>query len=105
MDVQGPASEDVGAGAGPSSDALALTQDAQGATVDRSKHPSGIEPTLQNIVATVDLGVKLDLKAIALGARNAEYNPKVRLACKTLSYFPWLYHHLTTFCGSRGLQL
>uniref|UniRef100_A0A3P9NZE5 TATA box binding protein n=1 Tax=Poecilia reticulata TaxID=8081 RepID=A0A3P9NZE5_POERE len=38
---------------------------------------SGIVPTLQNIVSTVNLGCKLDLKTIALRARNAEYNPKV----------------------------
>ncbi|CAL5421063.1 unnamed protein product [Camellia sinensis] len=44
--------------------------------VDLSKHPSGIVPTLQNIVSTVNLDCKLDLKAIALQARNAEYNPK-----------------------------
>mmetsp|Transcript_4907 Transcript_4907/g.8535 ORF Transcript_4907/g.8535 Transcript_4907/m.8535 type:complete len:252 (-) Transcript_4907:1535-2290(-) len=36
----------------------------------------GIEPTLQNVVCTVNLGCKLDLKEIALQARNAEYNPK-----------------------------
>ncbi|KAK9895006.1 TATA-box-binding protein [Cystobasidium minutum MCA 4210] len=36
----------------------------------------GIVPTLQNIVATVNLNVRLDLKTIALHARNAEYNPK-----------------------------
>lgn len=34
-------------------------------------------PVLQNIVATVNLEVRLDLKTIALHARNAEYNPKV----------------------------
>ncbi|KAB1227722.1 TATA-box-binding protein [Morella rubra] len=44
--------------------------------VDPKKHPSGIVPTLQNIVSTVNLDCKLDLKAIALQARNAEYNPK-----------------------------
>ncbi|KAD3066494.1 hypothetical protein E3N88_34374 [Mikania micrantha] len=44
--------------------------------VDLTKHPSGIIPTLQNIVSTVNLDCKLDLKAIALQARNAEYNPK-----------------------------
>jgi len=33
-------------------------------------------PSLQNIVSTVNLGVKLDLKKIATQARNAEYNPK-----------------------------
>lgn len=37
---------------------------------------SGIVPTLQNIVATVNLDCRLDLKTIALHARNAEYNPK-----------------------------
>ncbi|XP_040567492.1 uncharacterized protein Tbp [Lepeophtheirus salmonis] len=36
----------------------------------------GIVPQLQNIVSTVSLGCKLDLKKIALHARNAEYNPK-----------------------------
>ncbi|PVG02585.1 TBP-domain-containing protein [Serendipita vermifera] len=36
----------------------------------------GIVPTLQNIVATVNLGTRLDLKTIAMHARNAEYNPK-----------------------------
>jgi len=44
--------------------------------VDLSKHPSGIIPTLQNVVSTVNLGCKLDLKNIALKARNAEYIPK-----------------------------
>ncbi|PBK64555.1 hypothetical protein ARMSODRAFT_467360 [Armillaria solidipes] len=39
----------------------------------------GIVPTLQNIVATVNLDCRLDLKTIALHARNAEYNPKVGL--------------------------
>ena len=36
----------------------------------------GTVPVLQNVVATVNLGCKLDLKYIALHARNAEYNPK-----------------------------
>lgn len=31
----------------------------------------------RNIVATVNLDCRLDLKTIALHARNAEYNPKV----------------------------
>ncbi|XP_054927701.1 uncharacterized protein [Dermacentor andersoni] len=35
-----------------------------------------IVPQLQNIVSTVNLDCKLDLKKIALHARNAEYNPK-----------------------------
>eukprot|EP00798_Chlamydomonas_sp_ICE-L_P006291 gene6291-2924_t len=45
-------------------------------TPDPVKHPSGIVPQLQNVVATVNLGCRLDLKEIALHARNAEYNPK-----------------------------
>ncbi|KAI7842177.1 hypothetical protein COHA_004198 [Chlorella ohadii] len=44
--------------------------------VDLTIHPSGIVPQLQNVVATVNLECKLDLKNIALHARNAEYNPK-----------------------------
>lgn len=40
------------------------------------KHPSEIVPNLQNIVSTVNLACRLDLKLIALQARNAEYNPK-----------------------------
>merc|ERR1719393_48856 len=44
--------------------------------VDLAHHPSGLVPTLQNVVSTVNLGCKLDLKTIALQARNSEYNPK-----------------------------
>lgn len=50
--------------------------DSSPAVVDRTRHASGIIPTLQNIVATVNLGCKLDLKSIAMRARNAEYNPR-----------------------------
>ncbi|KAK1392597.1 TATA-box-binding protein [Heracleum sosnowskyi] len=39
-------------------------------------HPSGIVPTIQNIVSTVNLDCHFDLKHIALSARNAEYNPR-----------------------------
>lgn len=46
------------------------------ATPSGSAGVSGIVPTLQNIVATVNLDCRLDLKTIALHARNAEYNPK-----------------------------
>jgi len=41
--------------------------------IDNTSH---IQPSLQNIVSTVSLGCTLDLKRIALQARNAEYNPK-----------------------------
>lgn len=61
-------------GAGPSNRALVAVE---GGEIDLRVHPSGIVPQLQNVVATVDLGCKLDLKEIALQARNAEYNPKV----------------------------
>ncbi|KAM0674541.1 TATA-binding protein (TBP) [Gurleya vavrai] len=37
---------------------------------------NNITPLLQNVVATVNLKCKLDLKQIALKAKNAEYNPK-----------------------------
>eukprot|EP01017_Pseudomicrothorax_dubius_P037749 TRINITY_DN5575_c0_g1_i11.p1 TRINITY_DN5575_c0_g1~~TRINITY_DN5575_c0_g1_i11.p1 ORF type:complete len:257 (+),score=47.34 TRINITY_DN5575_c0_g1_i11:115-885(+) len=33
-------------------------------------------PEVQNVVSTANLGCELDLKVIALKARNAEYNPK-----------------------------
>jgi len=46
------------------------------ATPGAGQGVSGIVPTLQNIVATVNLDCRLDLKTIALHARNAEYNPK-----------------------------
>lgn len=39
-------------------------------------HASGIIPIIQNVVATVNLMCKLDLKKIAQSAKNAEYNPK-----------------------------
>mmetsp|Transcript_54615 Transcript_54615/g.173490 ORF Transcript_54615/g.173490 Transcript_54615/m.173490 type:complete len:245 (+) Transcript_54615:214-948(+) len=64
-------------GAGPSGTMAVVPVPAgQGGPVDLTKHPSGIVPVLQNIVSTVNLSCKLDLKKIALGARNAEYNPK-----------------------------
>ncbi|KAJ1630552.1 transcription factor TFIID-domain-containing protein [Pavlovales sp. CCMP2436] len=44
--------------------------------VDRARHPSGLIPVVHNVVATVKLGCSLDLKKIAMHARNAEYNPK-----------------------------
>lgn len=44
--------------------------------VDFHKHPSGIIPKLQNVVSTCSVGRSLDLKFIAMHARNAEYNPK-----------------------------
>ncbi len=60
--------------AGPSG---SNAQSEQTLAVAATAEASGIVPQLQNIVATVNLGVKLDLKSVALHARNAEYNPKV----------------------------
>ncbi|KAL3150357.1 hypothetical protein ABBQ32_000199 [Trebouxia sp. C0010 RCD-2024] len=65
----------LAAAAGPSVQEVAATQSSE-PSVDLANHPSGIVPVLQNIVATVNLTCKLDLKHIALRARNAEYNPK-----------------------------
>ncbi|XRB19575.1 transcription initiation factor TFIID TATA-box-binding protein [Pseudoscourfieldia marina] len=44
--------------------------------VDLARHPSGIVPRMQNVVSTCNLNCELDLKQIAMHARNAEYNPK-----------------------------
>lgn len=77
----------------PTTPTTSVTEEAA-PSVDLVKHPSGIVPTLQyalqhrhvemtdssnrNVVSTCSMGCKLDLKTIALHARNAEYNPKVR---------------------------
>uniref|UniRef100_A0A663LTX5 TATA-box binding protein like 2 n=2 Tax=Athene cunicularia TaxID=194338 RepID=A0A663LTX5_ATHCN len=53
-----------------------LTPIAPMTPVTPASESSGIVPQLQNIVSTVNLACKLDLKNIALRARNAEYNPK-----------------------------
>ena len=56
--------------AGPSTSAgLAANAPGQGT--------HSLVPTLQNVVATVNLDTRLDLKSIANKARYAEYNPKV----------------------------
>lgn len=44
--------------------------------MDREIEEKDLLPKLQNIVSTVNLDCKLDLKKIALHARNSEYNPK-----------------------------
>lgn len=53
-------------------------QNTPSSTTDAPASSSGhgIVPVIQNVVATTNLGVQLDLKRIALRARNAEYNPK-----------------------------
>ncbi|KAJ2765995.1 TATA-binding protein (TBP) [Coemansia nantahalensis] len=67
------------AGDGMRADASAQPAAAAGQESSSSSNVvavAGIVPTLQNIVATVNLDCRLDLKTIALHARNAEYNPK-----------------------------
>ena len=44
---------------------------------------AGYEPALNNILSTVDLKWPVDLKIVALNARNTEYNPK-RLAAAVM---------------------
>lgn len=57
--------------------ATAAAAQSEGARVQLSSDiPPGVEPVVQNVVATVNLCLKLDLKNIAMRARNAEYNPK-----------------------------
>ncbi|KAF2876593.1 TATA-box binding protein, partial [Massariosphaeria phaeospora] len=53
-----------------------VTSHQKGAKPSPQVHAAGIVPILQNIVATVNLATRLDLKTIALHARNAEYNPE-----------------------------
>lgn len=45
-------------------------------SVKLQNHPSGIAPTIINIVSTVNLDCKLDLQSIKLQAPTAEYNPQ-----------------------------
>ncbi|XP_008837755.1 TATA box-binding protein-like protein 2 [Nannospalax galili] len=58
------------------SDTLSLSSIASMTPMNPVSECSGIVPQLQNIVSTVNLACKLDLKKIALQAKNAEYNPK-----------------------------
>ncbi|CAK8566631.1 unnamed protein product [Lathyrus sativus] len=45
-------------------------------SVNLEKHPSGIVPTIINVVSTVNMDCKLDLKSIKLQAPTAEYDPQ-----------------------------
>jgi transcription initiation factor TFIID TATA-box-binding protein len=45
-------------------------------TVYPGQRTNGIVPTIQNVVATVQMGCRLDLRSIVRQARNAEYNPR-----------------------------
>lgn len=72
--------QEQGHEAGPANGNV-VTPATPAATPGGATGVSGIVPTLQNIVATVNLDCRLDLKTIALHARNAEYNPKVLYHC------------------------
>jgi transcription initiation factor TFIID TATA-box-binding protein len=61
---------------GPSSSSVDNPDQAGALNAGTPRPTHGIEPVIQNVVATTNLGVQLDLKSIALRARNAEYNPK-----------------------------
>ncbi|KAI0477277.1 transcription factor TFIID-domain-containing protein [Xylariaceae sp. FL0804] len=61
---------------GQAANGTGVTPATPAATPAATATASGLTPTLQNIVATVNLDCRLDLKTIALHARNAEYNPK-----------------------------
>ncbi|KAH8358325.1 hypothetical protein KR084_012607 [Drosophila pseudotakahashii] len=70
-----------GSGGGGGGDALSNIHQTMGPSTPMTpatpgSADPGIVPQLQNIVSTVNLCCKLDLKKIALHARNAEYNPK-----------------------------
>jgi transcription initiation factor TFIID TATA-box-binding protein len=54
------------------SNGTGVTPATPAATPGAAPNGSGLTPTLQNIVATVNLDCRLDLKTIALHARNAE---------------------------------
>ncbi|XP_068146791.1 TATA-box-binding protein [Drosophila tropicalis] len=76
-----PMSERSVTGAGNASDSLSNIHQTMGPSTPMTpatpgSADPGIVPQLQNIVSTVNLCCKLDLKKIALHARNAEYNPK-----------------------------
>ncbi|KAJ7632136.1 TBP-domain-containing protein [Roridomyces roridus] len=71
-----PQQETANAIAGPSSPQVPSTPAPLTLEQQHITAVEGIVPTLQNIVATVNLDCRLDLKTIALHARNAEYNPK-----------------------------
>jgi len=75
-----PATTTTNAAAGPSSPPTTQVPSTPAPLTLEQQHITAVEgivPTLQNIVATVNLDCRLDLKTIALHARNAEYNPKV----------------------------
>lgn len=80
MTASAPATITPNATAGPSSPPTTQVPSTPVPLTLEQQHITavgGIVPTLQNIVATVNLDYRLDLKTIALLARNAKYNLKV----------------------------
>ncbi|OAA67951.1 RNA polymerase 1 and 3 transcription factor complex component [Niveomyces insectorum RCEF 264] len=71
-----PAEASFDSSSSDGADSSVVTPITPAATPVASSGGSGLTPILQNIVATVNLACRLDLKTIALHARNAEYNPK-----------------------------
>eukprot|EP00038_Savillea_parva_P017794 m.21569 g.21569 ORF g.21569 m.21569 type:complete len:269 (+) comp3906_c0_seq1:207-1013(+) len=69
-----PAAEQGGASAAAEEPGSGTVVPATSA-VDLSIHRSGIVPTIQNVVATMNLGCQLNLQQIAIQVRNAEFKP------------------------------
>ncbi|KAK2952130.1 putative TATA-box-binding protein [Blattamonas nauphoetae] len=55
---------------------MLTTPQPQEHEIDLSAHPSGIVPTIQNVIATCFLGTQINLRSVAHNVRNAEYNPR-----------------------------
>lgn len=72
----GPKSDPGGPSSGAAAGSSAGTAMDTDAATETGRANHGIVPEIQNVVATTNLDVTLDLKQIALRARNAEYNPK-----------------------------
>ena len=53
-----------------------MTSPANFGNINNPLFPESTQPKLQNIVSTANLKCELDLREIALRAKNAEYNPK-----------------------------
>jgi transcription initiation factor TFIID TATA-box-binding protein len=50
--------------------------DENGESVEKEEEEIATTVTIQNVVATLNLGMRVDLNKIAQTARNAEYNPR-----------------------------
>ncbi|KAH8767195.1 TATA binding protein [Diaporthe sp. PMI_573] len=77
----GPKTPEKGATAGSSLN----TPITPAATPHAQQTGSSLTPTLQNIVVTINLDYRIDLKTVTLYAHNTEYNPK-QFAAIIISY-------------------